>query len=210
MPSILEKLLRDPRTYVEAPEDGALPPPDPADDHMADPIDAKADGVKPSGTSPDPSDLFQPLKDLAQHNLPLVQHIVNLRKAYLEDPHLGSKEAETSMAAIMHHLWRKDERAAYYFGRITFEPNIDSFIALFDDIGSQPLGPYLGIKSSEEIPKGNGKEDAPGGADELSTALNSPADANPAPGPGGAPEMGGGPPQPQQPGAPEAPNLPTF
>lgn len=207
MPSTSETLLKNPRAYIAeadlAPSDAPLP--DPGADAPA--VDAAQDGVDPKGTSPDPSGLFDPLKNLAKNNLPLVQHIVNLRKAYLEDPHLGSKEATTSMAAIMHHLWRKDEKAAYYFGRVTFEPNIDSFIALFDDIGNQPLGPYLGIKSLNDIPKGSGGDGEIG--DDLGTQLNTPADGNPS-GPANAPAMGDGPPTPQQPGAPEAPKLPRL
>lgn len=204
MPSVFDTLLRNPRAFV-AEADAPLPPAD--DASLAPPVDAAADGVDPHGNSPDPQGLFDPLKRLAAHNLPLVQHIVNLRKAYLEDPHLGSKEATTSMAAIMHHLWRKDEKAAYYFGRVTFEPNIDSFIALFDDIGNQPLGPYLGIKSVNDIPQGKGGDG--GSGDNLDTQLNTPADGNPQ-GPQGAPAMGGGPPSPRRPGAPAAPKLPQL
>lgn len=201
MPTIAERLLKNPRVYLG---EADLPPaPAPGVDDVPGPDTGAAvpDPIAPAGAAPDPEGMFEPIKKLAKESRPLVQHIVNLKKAYLEDPHLGSKEAETSMAAIMHHLWRKDEKAAYYFGRIVFEPNIDNFIALFDDIGNTPLGPYLGIHDVKDIP---GTED--GGAQNV---LGAPGDDPNKPG-APLPPAPGGPPSPKAPAGPEAPKLPRL
>ncbi len=136
---------------------------------------------------------LEPLKKLAKKSLPLIQHIVALKQAYMEDPQLGSKEAKTEMAAIMSLLFRDEEAAVYFFGQVLFEPNIGSFISLFDDLGSQKLGPYLGITNLDQIP---GQK---GGAEGLPTPTPNSAGGNKAPAPPGPV------PAPGAPGAPAAP-----
>jgi hypothetical protein len=145
-------------------------------------------GEKKEPTVPGIARHLEPLKRMAKKSLPLIQHLVALKQAYIEDPQLGSKEAKTEMAAIMSLLFREDEASVYFFGQVLFDPNIGSFIAFFDDLGSEKLGPYLGINNLDQIP-GHGAPPTPGG--------KAPAAPGPVPAPNAPP-------------APGAPNLPQL
>ena len=164
MATLADKFLKNPRAYLPEADNpiSGMPPVKPGDDANAaapQPAPDAPPADAPKDTSPTGIQMhLDPLKELAKKDLAVIQHLVNLKRAYLEDPHLGGDDAQVSMVAILQHLFRKDERAAYFFGRVLFEPDVNAFIALFDDIGAQKLGPYLGINNLDDIPAGKGDQ----------------------------------------------------
>lgn len=93
------------------------------------------------------------IKDQVRGNRALLKHFILLSDEYRKNPQLSSKEAKASMQSLMRGLY--DSGAgdiAASFGAVEFEPDVLSWVSLFDVIGEQTLAQFLGIDSVAEIP----------------------------------------------------------
>lgn len=95
------------------------------------------------------------LKSMIAAERAMLKHFVSLSDAYKRDPQLSSTEAKTSMEVLLSGLYSRNPEQAAMFGQVEFEPNQMAWIQLFDQIGSQTLGEFLGINSMADIPGGD-------------------------------------------------------
>ena len=99
------------------------------------------------------NDRYAKLKDLARKDLPTLKHLMALKKMYAEDGDLSSKTAQLSIQSVLTRLFRYNEQAALQFGRISWDPDMISWVGFFDDAAGERLGAYLGIDSMEAVPR---------------------------------------------------------
>ncbi len=93
------------------------------------------------------------IKGAVRDNRALLKHFILLSDEYRKNPQLSSKEAKASMQSLMRGLYDSgsgDIAASY--GAVEFEPDVLSWVSLFDVIGEQTLAQFLGIDSVAEIP----------------------------------------------------------
>jgi hypothetical protein len=97
---------------------------------------------------------FKGLKELARKDRPTLEHLLKLKKLYQETGELNGKQAQLSMQSILIRLFRYDESEAMRFGRIEWQADEVAFVGLMDQIGQEKLGPYLGMTTVADVPKG--------------------------------------------------------
>lgn len=109
----------------------------------------------PQGTAE--GDSFSALKELAKSDLGVLKQIAYLNKQYHgDDPRFSDKQSAVAMASILSKLLYADDRTAYFMGSMDWKPNISVWMRFFDMVGDEPLGKFLGINSSEELPTMDG------------------------------------------------------
>jgi hypothetical protein len=101
---------------------------------------------------------FDALKSLAKRDLPTLRHLAALKKVHDSQANLTGKDASLAIQAILNRLDQVDPAAAAQLGQKNWEPNALSWIELFDTIGDQKLGEYIGIKDHASIPTGSAIE----------------------------------------------------
>jgi hypothetical protein len=96
---------------------------------------------------------FSGIKDLAKEDLGVLKQLAFLNKLYHgDDPRFTSKEAKIAMSAVLSKLVYADDKTAYFLGSMQWEPNVAVWMRFFDMVGEKPLGQYLGINSSGDLP----------------------------------------------------------
>ena len=101
---------------------------------------------------------FDALKSLAKRDLPTLRHLAALKKVHDSQANLTGKDASLAIQAILNRLDQINPAAAAQLGQKNWEPNALSWIELFDTIGDQKLGKYIGIKDHASIPTGSAIE----------------------------------------------------